>query len=479
MVPMNAPERVFKYEEVAAGIADLIKSGALRPGDPLPSVRELSRQRSISITTVLQGYYALEDRGLVQARARSGFYVQTRLPADLLEPDISSPPPDPMSVSVRDLIMMVLRDAENPRLVQMGAAYPNPGLTATAKLDRILAALARRPGGADACYELPVGPEALRAQIARRAAATGCNLSPEDILTTTGCTEAMNLCLRAVCRPGDTVAVESPICFDTLQYLEALGLKALEIPTHPRDGISLDALRFAIAQMPVRVCIVISNFNNPLGSCIPDGNKRELVRMLAAQDIPLIENNVFGEIYFGAQPPGVAKSYDRKGLVMLCSSFSKDLCPSYRVGWVAPGRFKRDVEWLKYSSSFATATLPQLAIAEFMSSGAHGHHLRGIRQAYARRVAGLLQAISRYFPPDVRLTRPAGGFVVWVQLPEKVDSLALYRLALRERIAITPGDLFSATNRYRNFIRLNAANWSEQAEAGVRRLGELVGELAG
>ena len=223
--------------------------------------------------------------------------------------------------------------------------------------------------------------------------------------------------------------------------------------------------------------IVISNFNNPLGSCIPDDNKRELVRLLAAHDIPLIENNIFGEICFDAQPPTVAKAYDRKGLVMLCSSFSKDLCPSYRVGWVVPGRFKNEIEWLKYITSITAPTLPQLAIAEFMASGAHGYHLRHIRQAYARSVVGLLQAVSRYFPPGTRVTRPSGGFVVWVQLPETVDSLKLYRLALTEGIAIAPGGLFSPTNGYRNFIRLNAAHWSEKTEGGIKRLGELIEDL--
>lgn len=475
---MDEPTQIHKYEQIAACIASLIESGALRPGDPLPSVRELSRQKSVSIATVLQGYYVLEARGLIEARPRSGFYVHTHLPPVLLEPDVSSPPPDPVSVSVRELVLTIVRDAQNSQLIQLGAAHPNPELTATRKLNRILASLARQSSDVGASYDIPPGPALLRAQIARRAVATGCNLSPDDIVTTSGCTDAMTLCLRAVCRPGDTVAIESPICFDALQYLEALGLRALEIPTHPRDGISLEALRFALSQMSVRACIVISNFNNPLGSKIPDDNKRELVRLLAVHDIPLIENNIFGEIYFDAQPPGVAKAYDRKGLVMLCSSFSKDLCPSYRVGWAVPGRFKGEVEWLKYITSQATATLPQLAIAEFMASGAHAYHLRRIRQMYARSVAGLLQAVSRYFPPDARLTRPTGGFVVWVQLPEMVDSLVLYRSALAERIAIAPGDLFSATNRYRNFIRLNAANWSEKVEAGVKRLGELIEDLA-
>jgi DNA-binding transcriptional MocR family regulator len=466
-----------KYEQLADEIVHLIESGTFRPGNRIPSVRRMSRQKKVSITTVMQAYYLLEARGWVEARPRSGFYIRTTLPTTLPEPETSSPEPDPTRVSVRELVMMVLRDTLRPDLVQLGAAHPNPSLLATGKLDRILASTARDMGSAGGLYDLPPGCEELRVQVARRAVASGCNFGPGDIVTTSGCAEALNLCLRATCRPGDTVAIESPICFDALHYLEVLGLKALEIPTHPRDGISLEALHFAVEHNPVRACIVISNFNNPLGSCIPDDNKRELVKLLADHEIPLIENDIFGEMYFGKRRPSVAKAYDRKGLVMLCSSFSKDLCPGYRVGWTAAGRFKQEIEWLKYTTSLATATLPQLAIARFLDGGGYDHHMRRVRRIYERRIASLSQAVRRFFPEGTRLTRPAGGFLSWVQLPDTVDSLELYRLALKERIAITPGYIFSATEQYQNFIRLNAANWSKEAERAIERLGELIEEM--
>lgn len=467
----------YKYEQLAGDLAHLIETGTFRPGDRIPSVRQLSRQYKLSVSTVLQAYYGLEARGLIEARPQSGFYVRTTLPSTLPEPDISSPEPDPTHVSMRDLVMMVLHDAMKADLIPFGAAYPNPALLATAKLNRLQTTIARELGDQVGEYEIPPGCEALRVQIAQRAVATGCNLAPGEIVTTSGCSEAISLCLRTICRAGDIVAVESPICFDQLHSMEVLGLKALEIPTHPRDGISLAALRFALEHNPVRACLVISNFNNPLGSCIPDDNKRELVKLLAGHDIPLIEINIFGEIYFEDKRPGVCKSYDRKGLVLTCSSFSKDLCPGYRVGWVAPGRFKATVEWLKYTSSLASATLTQLAVAEFLSSGGYDHHLRRIRREYAQRVASMRQAVRRFLPEGTRVTRPEGGFVLWVQLPEAVDSLELYKSALKAGIAITPGYVFSTTEQFRHFIRLNAANWSKEAEPAIRQLGELVGEL--
>jgi DNA-binding transcriptional MocR family regulator len=471
-------QRRHLYEQVADHIARLIEQGTFRPGDRIPSVRQLSRQRQVSVSTVLQAYFLLEDHGLIEARPQSGYFVRARLAAALPEPDISSPEPDPTRVSVRELVMMVLHDSLNPNLLQLGAAVPNPELLPTDRLNRILASLARRSGDQGNLYDIPPGCEALRVQIARRAVASGCSLAPGDIVTTAGCIEAVDLCLRATCRPGDTVAIESPIYFGILQSMEALGLRALEIPTHPRDGISLEALGFAIEHTPVRACLVISNFNNPLGSCIPDEHKKELVGLLARHDIPLIESDILGEIYFSEQRPGVAKAYDRKGLVMLCSSFSKDMAPGYRVGWVAPGRFKASVEWLKYTSNVATAILPQLAVAQFLDSGGYDHHLRRIRRAYARNVALMSQAVMRFFPAGTRVTRPGGGFVLWVQLPDAVDSLELYKLALKSGVTLTPGHIFSATQQYRNFIRLNAAYWSDAAELAMQRLGELILELA-
>jgi DNA-binding transcriptional MocR family regulator len=476
---MAGSVRKYRYEQLAEELVRLIESGTFRPGARLPSIRQLSHQKQVSISTVMQSLYLLEAQGWIEARPRSGFYVCTMLPSALPEPDVSSPEPDASKVSMRELVTrVVLADTHNPNLVQLGAAHPNPALAATQQLNRLLITVARRLGDESGLYDYVPGTEALRIQIARRALAAGCSLGPDDILITSGCTESVSICLRSVSRPGDTVAIESPISFDALQCLEALGLKALEIPTHPRDGISLDALRFAIEHNPVSACLVISNFNNPLGSCIPDDHKKELVHLLAEHDIPLIENDIFGELYFDDRRPLVAKAYDRKGMVMLCSSFSKSLCPGYRVGWVVPGRFRETVQWLKYTSSLASPTLPEYAIAEFLESGSYDPYLRRVRRAYARRVASLSQMVRHSFPEEIKLTRPAGGFLLWVQLPDSVDSLELYRLALDAGVAITPGYLFSATQQYRNFIRLNAANWSSEAERAVSRLGELVAELA-
>lgn len=468
-----------KYQQVADRLTRLIEEGAFGPGAAAPSVRKLSRQWRVSITTILKAYYLLEARGLLVPRPRSGFYVSNRLPSAPPEPALSDPEPDPSTVGMRELItMIVLRDTLNPKLIQLGAAHPAQELTATRQLNRIMASAARRMGDRAGLYMAPPGNKPLRQQIVQHAVNAGCTLDADEIVITSGCGEAVYSCLQAVCRPGDTVAVESPICFDVFQYLENLGLKALEIPTHPRDGISLDALAFALQNNSVQACLVIANFNNPLGSCIPDDHKKALVNLLVRHDIPLIENDIFGDIHFAAKRPLSAKAFDNDGRVLWCASFSKTLSPGLRVGWAAPGRYRSTVAWLKYSTSLATGTLPQVAVAAFMAEGGYRQHLRRVRRIYQQRVAELRRAVIRFFPADIRVTDPSGGYLLWIELPEAIDTLALYRSALEEGIAITPGHLFSAGNRYRNFIRLNAANWSEAATPAIQRLGKVIDRMS-
>jgi len=470
--------QTLRYQQLADHLTELIRQGTYPAASRIPSVRQMSQQQGVSISTVLQAYYLLEDQGLIEARPQSGYYVRGRVKERLPEPEMSSPGRDPSQVSLHELVMMLMNDSRNPNLVQLGAALPNSEYLPTKKINRIITNILRHNRVDVHQYQFPPGLDALRSQIARRAVNAGCSLSPNEILITSGGIEAVDLCLHAVCRPGDIVAIESPMYFGTLQTLEVHGLRVLEIPTHPRDGISLSALEFALEHNPIRAVLTISNFNNPLGSQIPDDKKRDLVEMLARRDIPLIENDVSGEIYFGEKRPMVCKAFDKKGLVMLISSFSKDIGPGLRVGWAAPGRFRAELEWLKFTVSAASPTLPQMAVAEFLESGGYEHHLRRIRREYARNVDLLSGAVMRYFPAGTRLTRPSGGCVLWVQLPASVDSLELYKLALMGGITLVPGYVFSATQQFPNFIRLNAAEFSYSTERAVERLGEMIQELA-
>ncbi len=463
-----------RYEAVAAQLRRLIECGTFRVGDRLPSVRQLCRQMQVSVSTVIEAYRLLEDQGRVEVRPQSGHYVcaeeKVALPE---EPAQSQPAAAPTAVSLNELMLRILRDTEDPALIRFGAAIPNVALLPTEKLHRAYLTAVRREGETLANYCAPPGCPPLRAHIARRLLHAGCALAPEQIVITTGCQEALALALRATCRPGDTVVVESPAYFNILHLLETLGLRALELPTDPRVGICLFSLEEAIRAHPVRAVLMMTNFSNPLGSSLPGEKKRELVSLLARHDIPLIEDDIYGDLYFGPERPDVAKAYDRKGLVLLCSSFSKTLSPGYRVGWIAAGRFQAEVERQKFAETIATATPLQYAVAEMLANGGYDHHLRRARRAYSQATAEMAQAVGRCFPAGTRVSRPQGGFVLWVECPPPVDTVTLYPLALKEGMTIAPGPIFTAQDRYHPCLRLNAAYWSESAAVALRLLGQL------
>jgi len=473
---MNAP--VHLYQELAARLAEAIFAGSLRAGDRLPSVRRLSEQHSVSIATAVQAYRALENQRLIEARPKSGYFVLAK-PLKLAEPAPSRPPATARFVGINKFVMEYLACSNIPGVAPLGCATPSEELYPADKLLRLAAGIARRQPSVASRYAMGTGAAALRTAIARRAVEFGCNLTAGDIVVTNGCTEALNLALRAVAGPGDTIALESPTYFTLLQIIESLGMKALEIPTHPREGISLEALDLA-TQKPgaVKAALVISNFSNPLGSLMSEDKKRKLVRLLEGRGIALIEDDIYGDVYFGRSRPFVAKSFETAGGVILCSSFTKSVAPGFRVGWIAPGRFQEQVELLKFINSIATPELPQLAIAEFMANGGYDHHLRKLRAAFATQVQRTSEAVAAHFPAQCKITQPAGGFVLWVEMPASVDSVRLFEMARDARIAIAPGSMFTHTGRFRNFMRLNCGNvWSAQLERAIMQVGEMCKRL--
>ena len=469
------------YEEVASRIRGMIEKGTYRAGERIPSIRNLSRQMRVSINTVMEAYTTLENVGMIEARPQSGYYVSRRRlePAAKRETQKLVEEMAPNCVTFAEVSLQVMRNLRNASLVPLGRGSPSPDLLPIDKLNRMLAVESRRFRSQSVSYAATAGIQRLRTQIAKRSVHSGCHLSPEDVVVTSGCIEAVALALQATCRPGGTVAVGSPVYYTFLHTIQWMGLKVLEIPSTPEEGMSLPVLSYAIKHNPVQACIIIANFNNPLGSLMTDARKEELIALLARHDIPLIEDDVYGDLAFGPDRPTTAKAYDEKGLVLLCSSFSKTLAPGYRVGWIVPGRFQQKVEQLKSLFNIATATPTQLAIAEFITNGGYDQHLRKLRRTFARQVACVRDAVGRYFPQGTRVTHPEGGFILWVEMPEGVDSLKLYEEALRNGIAIAPGVIFSTTgDKFNNCIRLNAAFWSERIEHALETLGDIARAMA-
>jgi DNA-binding transcriptional MocR family regulator len=461
------------YERVAGDISELIAQGTFRVGDRIPSIRQLRSRFGVSINTVMQAYALLEDRRLIEARPQSGYYVRARA-LEIAEPELAPRElSTPATVTISELCQQVIRNMMRTDLMQLGSAIPCPQHLPVDKLNRMLASESKRHRYQSISYFMSPGYERLRKQAAQRALSAGINCGPDDVLITSGCVEAVFLALRATCQPGDTIAVESPFYFNFLQMISALGLKALEIPSTPRDGISIEALRYALENNNIRACLVVANFSNPLGSLMPDERKQELVTLLARHEIPLIEDDIYGDLAFDNERPCAAKSFDTNDMVIYCTSVTKTLAPGYRVGWAITGRFQHEMERLKSMMNLAVSSPPQLALAEFMANGGYDHHLRTIKRIYTRNMSQMIDAVARYFPPGTRMTHPKGGFILWIEMPEGIDAIRLYHRALEDRISIAPGPLFSLSGKYENFIRLSTVLWNDEIERGVKRLGEL------
>ncbi len=463
-----------KYIEVADRIEKLIEKQTLKVGDKLLSVRSLSKQQGISLSTSFQAYYYLESKGLIEARPQSGYYVKFSPRHSFEIPTCSEPTDEALPISVDEMISSVYHDLRSPNLLSFSLSAPHPSLLPSAKLNKsVVHSLRHSP---DHClgYEHIQGNEELRKQIAKLSLNWGGALSEDDLVVTAGCMEALSFCLRATTKPGDAVATESPTFYGIFRVMQSLGLKVVEVPTDPITGVDIDYLEQAINRFDIKACLFVPNFNNPIGSCVPDEKKKQLVELLAKKEIPLIEDDIYGEMYFGKTRPRTCKTYDKKGLVLHCGSFSKSLAPGYRIGWTAAGRYKNAVIQLKRMHNISTNTLAQVSIAHFLQNGRYELHLRRLRKDLHTQCLRYLQAITEFFPEDIRITQPQGGFVLWIDM-KSGDGYKLHKRALRHHIGIAPGQIFSAQGQFQSHFRLSyGLPWNDQIEKGLKTLGELM-----
>ena len=461
-----------RYQRYAEELTALIRSGELPPGARLPSVREASRARRISPATVFEAFYLLQARGLIESRPRSGFFVSKAAPAAPVRAAAGAPRGRPVAVS--ELVFEVLEATRRPGVAPLGSAFPSADLFPLRQLARALSTGMRRLEPARIVEDLPPGNERLRRQIALRYALSGTRVAPDEIIITNGAMEALTLSLQAVTKPGDAVAVESPGFYAAFQALERLRLKAVEIPCDPRQGLDVAALRGALQRQDVQACWLMPSFQNPTGASMPEPQRRELLRLLEKHGVPLIEDDVYAELYYGPRPPRPVKAFDTQGLVMHCGSFSKCLAPGYRVGWVAGGRHTPSILRAKVMTTLSTAVPSQQALAEYLAHGGYERHLRRLRRVLARQHEIAARIATRHLPAGTRLSSPEGGYFLWVEFAPGVDTLRLHQEALKRGINIAPGQIFSATRAFSHCLRLNFGHPRDaRFEPAVRAIGEL------
>ena len=459
------------YERLARDLETLIREGTLRAGARAPSIRQLCRERATSPASVVRAYELLEARGLLESRARSGFFV-TGLKA---APRSVPKPRRPEHVDVSQLVFQILEGTRARECVPLGSAFPSPELFPLQQLGRHLAYVGRRLNPWSTVEHLPPGSLELRSQIAQRYRLLGAEVSPDEIVVTAGALEALNLALQVVTAPNDIVAIEAPSFYGCLQAIEGAGRRAVEIATDPVHGLDLRALEHTLDKVPVKACWFMTTFHNPLGTTLAAAAKEQLVKMLAARGIPLIEDDVYSELYFGRERPRITKVWDRKGLVLDCGSFAKSLAPGYRLGWIAAGQFATAVRNRKITTSLATSIPIQAAISRYLATGVYDRHLGRLRRTFAKQQALLVAALERHFPKECHWTLPEGGYQLWVQLPQGADALELQARAVAQNVSLAPGPIFSARREFARAIRLNYGHpWTERSEAAVRLLGKLI-----
>ncbi len=466
----------FLYLQIADRIGSQINQLVLKTGEKLPSVRALSHEQGISLSTAYKAYVQLEIKGLIEARPKSGYYVRytpTRS-FDAVKPETKAPIQKQRNVD--EMIAMVHRNFSRDSIIRLSVAAPALSLLPQARLNKSMMEAIRLSASSCINYDDIQGNEKLRKHIARRSFSWGGDITPDEIVTTQGCMEALVFCLRAVTKPGDAVAIESPAYFGIFTIVQSLGLKIIEIPSDPVAGIDLDYLEKAIPQQQVKACLFVPSFSNPLGYCMTNERKRCLVELLEKNDVPLIEDDIYGEMYFGKTRPRTCKSYDKKGMVMLCSSVSKSLAPGYRVGWCIPGKFKTQIINLKLMHTLSSASPTHAAIGHFFETGRYDLHMRNLRKALYTQCFRYTQAIAEFFPTDVKVSRPQGGYVLWIEMDKKVNAFELYERALEYKISISPGQIFSTDSRFTNFIRISfGIPYNDEIERSLKILGKLMG----
>jgi DNA-binding transcriptional MocR family regulator len=464
-----------RYEILANAMAAEIRSGSIAVGSRMPSLRQVIAQHGVSQSTVFRAYYLLEEWGLIRAQERSGYYVAPGASVTAARAPRTPSHAESSKVDISDLVFSVLDAAKTPGIVPLGSAFPSPHLFPLPRLAKSLAQASRLLSPWSTVVDLPPGNEHLRRQIALRYMGMGMSQPMEEIVITNGALEALNLCLMAVTRPGDVVAVESPGFYAALQAIERLDLRAVEIPVDPVTGLDLDALADALKKHPIRACWFMTNFQNPTGVTLSLEKKKALVELLAEREVPLIEDDVYGELHFQPEYPLPALAFDKQGLVMHCSSFSKTLAPGYRIGWTSAGRFTDRVQRLKLMTTLSASIPVQAGIADYLQHGGYDKHLRKLRGALNLQLGEMDSAIRRWLPQGVRRTHPSGGYFLWLELPEAIDAMELHRLAIEQGVSLAPGPIFSATHAFEHYVRLNFGHpWSPKIDDAIRVLGELL-----
>ena len=473
LITKNCSE--FLYQQVVSFIDKQQQMGVLRAGDKLPSLRKLSTQLDISVPTVKQAYLELERQGRVIAKPQSGYYLIAQHARTLKPRPQQWLPCTPTDVQCRSMIEQVYEAMHLPDTVALGISNPILANPPDKALARLMRSVLSRVSEKAVSYGPVNGDRKLRVQLAFRYQELGIALDPQDIVITNGAQEALSIALKCVAKQGDTIAVESPCFFGILELIESLGMKALEVYTCAQDGVWVPELANTLQQHRVAACIFSTAINNPLGSLMPETQRKALVTLLEQHQIPLIEDDVYSDLYFADTRPKPAQYYAEQGMVLTCSSFSKTAAPGYRVGWLLAGKYEEQAKRIKRAQSSSSPMLQQWTLTEYLLTGDYDRHLAVLRKKLQYQCERMRALVAEYFPAEVCISQPQGGSVLWIRCRSHVNTNLLFSHAISRGVSFAPGAIFSPSGKYQNYMRISyGVLWNDNIEQAIATLGQLV-----
>lgn len=474
-LPVIKDPSTYLYQQVIHLITEMLNNGTLQAGQKLPSLRNLASNLSVSIPTVKQAYIELERQGLILAKPKSGYFLTQQNQSE--QPKKARLPKKPITVSRQQLIEDVFKSIHQPHNLALGVANPVAALPITKTLNRTMRRVMSVMGDKALHYGPVAGYEPLKRHLAFSYMEYALPLAPDDIIICNGAQEALNIALQCVAKAGDVIAVESPCYFGILELIENLGMLALEVPICPEDGLTLQDVQRAISKHPVKACIFSSSIANPMGCLLADNVKQQIVELLENYDIPLIEDDVYGDLYFTEKRGTPAQKYSKKGLVITCSSFSKTAAPAYRIGWIATHKFSQKCVQIKRALSCSSSHMNQITLFEFLRTGDYDRYLKQLRSVLLTNKARMRHKLQQLLDVDVRISDPKGGAVLWLEMHKTINGADVFQKALQQNISVSPGTLFSPSNRYQHCVRLSyALPWNDRVEEGLKIFANICGK---
>lgn len=468
---------VYLYHQLEQELRQLIASGQLGAGEKIPSVRQLSHAKALSKSTVLTALARLEAEGFIEAKPRSGYFVVDQNSARVLQiPETSQP--EIKAVPAKHLLMDIMAqgaafDLLSPSVVDNHQRFDDG---CNQQLKRCLARAQRQQSCREQLYyDEPGGNLALRQALAQHISHGGKKINARQLLITSGCQNSLLLALMATTKPGDVVAVESPGFYGSLQLIESLGLKVLELPCDAQTGLSPQALELALQHWSIKALIVTPNFATPMGSSLPEQAKLNLINLAEQYQFAIIEDDIYGDLHFSLQRPRSLYSYDSADNVILCGSFSKSVSRDLRLGWIVAGKWSDDIKRLKLVTGIASSQTLQQGLLQFMQEGSLYKHAKQKRRQLQQQHQELQQLIAQHLSMAVSCSQAEGGLTVWLELPKEINSLDLYNQAKEQQVLLTPGGLFSLQDSYSNFLRLSFAHpWNESRIAAFQKVAVII-----